>query len=126
MLGLLIFIPYRGIMAPTRSWAHNERNRAMNGHQHHHDTTATLAPEPDTHHDVHADVPGSIPTAEVERHVDHEAMEHGSHAGHRGHGGMAHDMSDPAMAAAMERDMRRRFFAALVLTIPTALYSSLG
>ena len=43
-----------------------------------------------------------------------------------GHSGMAHDMSDPAMAAAMEADMRTRFFVALVLTIPIILYSSLG
>jgi Cu2+-exporting ATPase len=40
--------------------------------------------------------------------------------------GMSHDMSDPAMAAAMEADMRTRFFVALVLTIPIILYSSLG
>ena len=39
---------------------------------------------------------------------------------------MAHDMSDPAMAAAMERDMKHRFFVALLLTLPTLLYSSLG
>jgi P-type Cu2+ transporter len=39
---------------------------------------------------------------------------------------MGHDMSDPGMAAAMERDMRYRFFVALLLTIPTVLYSPLG
>jgi P-type Cu2+ transporter len=39
---------------------------------------------------------------------------------------MGHDMSDPGMAAAMERDMRNRFFVALLLTIPTLLYSPLG
>ena len=39
---------------------------------------------------------------------------------------MGHDMSDPAMAASMERDMRNRFFIALALTIPTVLYSPLG
>jgi Cu2+-exporting ATPase len=56
----------------------------------------------------------------------------GMHPGMRAHeidhggGGMAHDMSDPAMAAAMEADMRTRFFVALVLTIPIILYSSLG
>ena len=49
---------------------------------------------------------------------DDAAMDH--------HGGMAHDMSDPAMAAGMERDIRRRFWVALLLTIPTVLYSSLG
>ena len=37
-----------------------------------------------------------------------------------------HDMSDPGMAAAMERDMRHKFFIALLLTIPTVLYSPLG
>ncbi len=49
--------------------------------------------------------------------LDHAAM---------GHGGMSHDMSDPKMAAAMERDIRNRFFVALLLTIPTVLYSPLG
>ncbi len=51
---------------------------------------------------------------------------HDGHDMHGGHGGMAHDMGDPAMAAAMERDIRTRFFVALVLTIPTVLYSPLG
>jgi Cu2+-exporting ATPase len=32
--------------------------------------------------------------------------------------GMDHDMSDPTVARAMENDMRRRFFMALVLSIP--------
>ncbi len=34
------------------------------------------------------------------------------------HAGMDHDMSDPKVARAMEADMRRRFFLALVLSIP--------
>ena len=42
------------------------------------------------------------------------------------HSMMAHDMSDPAMARAMENDMRNRFFVSLVLTIPVILYSPLG
>src|SRR5437660_159470 len=42
------------------------------------------------------------------------------------HGMMGHDMSDPAMAQAMEADMRNRFFVSLVLTIPVILYSPLG
>ncbi len=70
--------------------------------------------------------------------VDHAAMGHGSapmegmdhsktgHGGHGGHGGMDHDMSDPGMAAAMALDMRNKFFIALLLTIPTVLYSPLG
>ncbi len=39
---------------------------------------------------------------------------------------MGHDMSDPALARAMEADMRTRFFVSLVLTIPIILYSPLG
>src|SRR5216684_3916062 len=42
------------------------------------------------------------------------------------HSMMGHDMSDPAMARAMEADMRNRFFVSLVLTIPVILYSPLG
>ncbi|MDQ2809708.1 MAG: hypothetical protein M3Z04_22765 [Chloroflexota bacterium] len=41
-------------------------------------------------------------------------------------GGMSHDMSDPAMAKAMEADIRTRFFVALLLTVPVILYSQLG
>jgi len=55
---------------------------------------------------------------------------HGSHdAQHKeasSHAGMDHDMSDPKMAKAMETDMRNRFVVALLLTIPTVLYSPLG
>jgi P-type Cu2+ transporter len=54
---------------------------------------------------------------------EHHAAEHKAHAPH---GGMAHDMSDPIMAKAMERDMRNRFFVALLLTIPTLLFSPLA
>jgi len=42
------------------------------------------------------------------------------------HSMRGHDMSDPAMARAMEADMRNRFFVSLVLTIPVILYSPLG
>lgn len=42
------------------------------------------------------------------------------------HSMAGHDMSDPAMARAMEADMRNRFFVSLALTIPIILYSSLG
>jgi len=34
------------------------------------------------------------------------------------HAGMDHDMSDPKVARAMELDMRRRFFVALILSVP--------
>src|SRR5215212_3019481 len=57
----------------------------------------------------------------------HDRMQYEMPATHADHGDhMGHDMSDPGMAASMERDMRNRFFVALVLTIPTVLYSPLG
>src|SRR5215204_2307675 len=52
--------------------------------------------------------------------------DHGGHTGDHMGDHMGHDMSDPGMARAMERDMRNRFFVALLLTIPTVLYSRLG
>jgi len=55
-------------------------------------------------------------------HAMHE-MEHDSAASRAG---MDHDMSDPKMAKAMEADMRNRFVVALLLAIPTVLYSPLG
>lgn len=58
------------------------------------------------------------------------AAKHDAHAGmdHQaaGHADMGHDMSDPKMAASMERDMRNRFLLSLLLTIPTVGYSPLG
>ena len=55
-------------------------------------------------------------------HAMHE-MQHGKASSHAG---MDHDMSDPTTAKAMEADMRNRFFVALLLTVPTVLYSGLG
>ena len=54
---------------------------------------------------------------------------HSSHTGHhhhvearaRGHHDHASMMADPAMAAMMERDMRRRFWVALAFTLPVTL-----
>ncbi len=57
--------------------------------------------------------------------VPHEHRDPGADQ-HSGHGGMGHDMSDPTMAAAMERDMRNRFFIALAFTIPVILLSPLA
>ncbi|HEY3080155.1 MAG TPA: copper-translocating P-type ATPase [Chloroflexota bacterium] len=51
------------------------------------------------------------------------SVEHAAHAG-MAHAG--HDMSDPRMAAAMEADMRRRFWLSLVLALPVVVYSPLG
>jgi Cu2+-exporting ATPase len=57
----------------------------------------------------------------------HDRMQYEMPATPADHGDhMDHDMSDPGMAAAMERDMRNKFFIALLLTIPTVLYSPLG
>jgi Cu2+-exporting ATPase len=42
------------------------------------------------------------------------------------HAAMGHDMSDPGMAATMERDMRTKFFIALPLSLLTVLYAPLG
>jgi Cu2+-exporting ATPase len=72
--------------------------------------------------------------AAAARPAGHAGMDHSAHAGaerdHSAHDGghdhMGHDMSDPGMAAAMERDMRNKFFIALALTIPTVLYSPMG
>ncbi len=63
-----------------------------------------------------------------------EALRESSHSedhapagdAHVAHHGMAHDMSDPKMAADMERDMRNRFVVALLFTIPLVLVSPLG
>ena len=57
----------------------------------------------------------------------HDRMQYEMPATSAEHGDdMGHDMSDPGMAAAMEHDMRNKFFVALLLTIPTVLYSPLG
>ncbi len=46
-------------------------------------------------------------------------------SGHQ-HAGMGHDMSDPAMAADMEADIRMRFFVALSLSIAIVLLSPMS
>jgi len=95
----------------------------MNHRGHHHAGHTTPAYvtslEPEVAHDPlgHALEPHPQPDTQ---------LQHAADDGHGAHGGMAHDMSDPAMAAAMERDIRTRFFVALILTIPTVLYSPLG
>lgn len=83
-------------------------------------------PEVSSHAHVHtahlADGDHS-PAARAVAHAEHVGEmppEHGSLP----HG--AHDMSDPRMAAAMEADMRRRFWISLILAIPVLLYSSLA
>ena len=106
--------------------------RAHQGHElRGHVTPAYVdSPEPGaTHAPLGHALDPHPPLPPPEGHEPMTRQPHDSHDGHDmhgGHGGMAHDMSDPAMAAAMERDIRTRFFVALVLTIPTVLYSPLG
>lgn len=58
-----------------------------------------------------------------EQPIDHAAMGHDmKNMSHEDHETM---MTDPRMAAFMEKDMRNRFFWSLLFTIPTVLYSAL-
>jgi P-type Cu2+ transporter len=125
-----------GDASPSQPGRH-ESTHHMNQPSHHNGhrprTTAATTTHPPEHLDRAAHVIPSYGEAAVPE-VDHAAMGHApammdrdAHAGmDHGHGGMAHDMSDPAMAAAMERDIRTRFLVALLLTIPTVLYSPIG
>ena len=69
--------------------------------------------------------PIPLPRVEVS---SHESMHRAASntAAHGGHEAMGHDMSDPRMAAAMEADMRRRFWIALLFSLPVIAYSPLG
>ena len=69
--------------------------------------------------------PIPLPKPEVS---SHEAMHRAASktAAHGGHEAMGHDMSDPRMAAAMEADMRRRFWIAVLFSLPVIAYSPLG
>jgi P-type Cu2+ transporter len=82
----------------------------------------SLVPLPDAllsaHHHAHTADP-----AHGEHAAEARAMVHAQHAG-MAHA--THDMSDPRMAAAMEADMRRRFWISLLLAVPVLAYSSLG
>jgi Cu2+-exporting ATPase len=71
-----------------------------------------------SHHHAHTADPTKMANA-----PEAQAVERAEHAGmvHAGH-----DMSDPSMAAAMEADMRRRFWISLVLALPVVAYSGLG
>jgi Cu2+-exporting ATPase len=58
---------------------------------------------------------------------DEKPGAHDMHGKHSGHGsGMSHDMSDPAMAASMEAEIRTRFWVALALSILVVLISPMG
>src|SRR5919202_3169020 len=88
--------------------------------EHHHGAMAS--PERRIQHLGHG-----VDTQPISMATKQDRMQYEMPATHADHGDHAdHDMSDPAMAATMERDMRNRFFVALLLTIPTVLYSPLG
>src|SRR5215204_5603131 len=88
--------------------------------EHHHEAMAP--PERRMQHVGHG-----VDTQPISMGTKHDRMQYEMPATHADHGDhMDHDMSDPLMAAKMERDMRNKFFVALLLTIPTVLYSPLG
>ncbi len=88
------------------------------------------APRAPADHSMHMGMNHAMPAGhpmagkETAETIDHTAMGHDM-AG-MDHAAMGHDMSDPGMAAAMERDMRTKFFIALPLTVLTVLYAPLG
>ncbi|MGI9149028.1 MAG: heavy metal translocating P-type ATPase [Chloroflexota bacterium] len=65
-------------------------------------------------------------TADLSRGTDAPEARSMAHAEQAGSAQGGHDMSDPRMAAAMEADMRQRFWISLVLAIPVIAYSGLG
>lgn len=71
---------------------------------HHHEHSAPPAQVAPVSHDEASGATLPAPPASRQPHHDHAAM-----------------MADPAMAATMERDMRRRFWVALGFTIPVTL-----
>jgi len=66
---------------------------------------------------------------DLDENLKHE--KHGDHGGGHDMKKMSHTdheaaMNNPQMAEAMEKDMKRRFFIALILTVPIFLYSPLA
>jgi Cu2+-exporting ATPase len=72
-----------------------------------------------------ASSPALLPDAAVSSH-QHAHMAHVENDEGAGISHAGHDMSDPRMAAAMEADMKRRFWISFVLSLPVLAYSSLG
>ena len=56
----------------------------------------------------------------------HKGMKHADKPADKPAGGMAHDMNDPAMAAGMEADIRRKFWVALAFSVVIVLLSPMG
>ncbi len=80
----------------------------------------------DGHHPTTVGEPAAPPTTRPMEGMAHERPAAAPAHAKAGMGHMEHDMSNPAMARAMEADMRNRFFVSLILTIPVVLYSPLG
>jgi P-type Cu2+ transporter len=123
---------------PERAMPHDHAAMEHAGHAGMAQAAAERSPEPAAPpaHAGHATPAQPAPAAHAphaeEQPVNHAAMGHTEAAPAEtahdamAHAGMAHDMSDPAMAKAMEVDMRLRFWVALILTIPIVLYSPLA
>ena len=104
---------------PETTMAHTRKHRASY-------FTCVMHPE------IHSDTPGNCPKCGMElipkkaetkpahdKHLEHD-MSKMSHQDHEA------AMTNPAMAKAMESDMRRRFWISLILSIPIFLYSPVG
>lgn len=89
----------------------------MMPHDHHSHTGVSPAESPSVEH---------VPNQGHGMTVHAEEREGTAHQDRQPHGGMAHDMSDPAMAASMETDIRTRFWVALVLSVAIVLLSPMG
>ena len=94
------------------------------------ENAALASPDTDNAHQHAEHIPGarhdSGPAHDEQQVMSMPATEKDERDTHSGHGGMAHDMSDPAMAASMETDIRNRFWAALVLSIAIVLLSPMA
>ena len=88
------------------------------GEEHHHEAMAL--PERRMQHLGHG-----VDAQPISMGTKHDRMQYEMPATHADHGDHAdHDMSDPLMAATMERDMRNRFFVALLLHPDRALLAA--
>jgi P-type Cu2+ transporter len=116
--GMLSEADVRGLIDRTRRCRCESSEREPDSNARHLNHRAQMAPITmgTTHDRMQYELPSTA------AHAMHEE----DHAKASSHVGMDHDMSDPRMAKAMEADMRNRFFVALLLTIPTVLYSPLG
>ncbi|HXH21666.1 MAG TPA: heavy metal translocating P-type ATPase [Dehalococcoidia bacterium] len=107
----------RAVDASGRCFCDDGAAAPAASHTAHLQHVAQMAPVMGTKHDrMQYEMPS------LQAHADHETH----HAEASSHAGMEHDMSDPRVAKAMERDMRNRFLVSLLLTVPTVLYSPLG